>query len=79
MRKQYISIKETPELEIGAILIEDCDQGNQGFSTDGLKGVKFPKDSTQGTAVKFARQVVMKQPQFFEEVVAVTVPKRQKE
>lgn len=74
MRKQYLVIKDTPEVKIGAILEEDCDAGNQGFHLVNDAFRKFPKDPTHN-GTYYARQVVMNQPQYFEEVIHVAVPK----
>lgn len=59
---------------VGGILQEDCDAGNQGFSLITPEFRKFSKDPTQ-EGVCYGRQVVMKQPEYFEEVITVAVPK----
>jgi len=64
MRKHYMLLENTPELKKGAILIEECDDGDQGFEcTD----KSFYQVKTSGSAC-YDRDVVMKQPQWFKEV-----------
>lgn len=63
-RKKYILLKDTPELKKGAILEEMCDDGTQDFTvTEGI----YSEESDRGK-ITFSRKVVMKQPNWFEEV-----------
>ena len=75
MRKQYIVVGDIPELLKGALLTEDCDNGDQGYTCSDKKSFRFPNDPTHGDSVCYSRQIVMKQPQFFEEIFMVKVPK----
>ena len=65
MKKQYILLKEAIELKVGAILIEKCEDGNQGFICEDKKYWKF---STPESNVHYNRQDVMKQPKWFKEI-----------
>lgn len=74
MRKRYKLLKDNPEVKRGAIFEEECDNGDQGFHLITEEYLVFPKDQTQ-QGVRYGRNVVMKQPTWFEEVTAVYVPK----
>ena len=63
-RRTFKVVKETPELKVGTIVQEECDDGDQDYVTLDEKGNKF-KDQT-GT--RYSRHVVEKQPMWFEEV-----------
>ncbi len=71
MRKTFILLKDTPELRKGAILQEDCDAGDQDFSCINKGHIKM-KDQ-DGTS--YSRDVVMKQPNWFEEVEMLPIRK----
>lgn len=64
MKKQYILLKDSPELEKGAILKEQCDNGNQGFDCIIKDKVKFDDQN----CVYHSRKTVMENPKWFEEV-----------
>lgn len=72
MKKKYIVVKETPELKKGAIIIEKCDSGSQGFECRDKKYLKFSKEVL---FVYYARGTIMKQPDWFQEIVSIEVPK----
>ncbi len=63
MRKKYILLKETPELKKGAIVTEDCDGGDQGFSS-AHEYFKFDDQEE----CSYTRKVVMGNPEWFQEV-----------
>jgi hypothetical protein len=64
MRKLYRLLKDSPELKKDAILQEDCDNGDQGFS---ILTKEYLKHSDQG-GLSYSRKTVMNSPEWFEEV-----------
>jgi hypothetical protein len=71
MRKKYILLKDTPELKKRAIVEEACDNGDQNYFVITKNNIKF-KDQT---GVEFTRDTVMKNPEWFEEIISIEVPK----
>ena len=71
MKKQYILLKDTPELKKGAIFVEECEDGNQDYITDDLKFVKFLKVWEENDTYKltYFREEVEKNPEWFKEIV----------
>ncbi len=65
MRKRYILLKDTADLKKGAIVEEECDNGNQGYVCFNLE--KYRQCEKQ-TKVCFARCTVMEQPEWFQEL-----------
>lgn len=76
MRKTYILLKDTPELKKGAILQEQCDDGDQDFIC--LNESDHQKHKEDNVDTLYGRNTVMKQPEWFEEVMTVTVTKKEK-
>jgi len=72
MRKVYILLKDTPELKKGAVLREKCDDGDQDFECINMSTKQKFKNQN---ACVYDRKVVMRQPEYFEEVCNVTVAK----
>lgn len=70
MKKQYIVVKETPELKKGAIVEEECDDIEQGYECITKNLIKH---SDRG--VRFHRKVVEQQPEWFEEIEMIAVSK----
>lgn len=70
MRKQYETIKETPELKIGAILEENCDDRNQDFHCISKDKMKFKIEN-----VYYDRNVILKQSKWFKEIITMAIPK----
>lgn len=73
MKKRYILLKDTPELKKGAILEEECEDGNQDFQ------VVSDKWNTQGDQGRpqYTRDVIMQQPEWFEELTWLDIRKSQ--
>lgn len=69
-RKRYRLLKDSPELKRGAIMEEDCDDGDQGFSCITKDSIK--KDDQGGTG--YSRKVVTESPKWFEEVIPAYIP-----
>ena len=64
---RYRLLKESVELKKGAVLIEQCDGGNQNFVCEDVnKYMKRPKGHTYSTY--WFREDVVKQPKWFERV-----------
>lgn len=70
MRKRYRLLKDTPELKAGAIVEEDCEDGTQGFTAID-RGFLV---SERQKACAFTREVVIDQPDWFEEIIALYIP-----
>lgn len=64
-KKLYRLLKDSPELKAGAILEEECEDGDQGF--DCINMEDYSISDTQDEC-KYNRKVVMNQPEWFEEV-----------
>ena len=75
MKKQYILIQNTPELKKGAILEEECEGGDQDFVCVNIS--KFRKFKSQEKAC-YHREVIMKQPKYFQKVVFVQMSVEEK-
>ena len=73
MRKKYILLNETPELRKGAVMVEECDEGDQGFRCDDKEMIK-PKDSN---SIYYTRDVVLGQTGWFEEAEELLLTKKQ--
>lgn len=73
MRARYILLKDTPELKKGAVLEEECDEGNQGFEC-----ITPEHFVTKGQReCHYNRLVVTTQPQWFEKVSLLWLTKNQ--
>jgi hypothetical protein len=68
MRKIYILLKDSPELKRGAILKEKCDNGDQDFECINIKTHRKFKDEE---SISHSRNVVMKNPEWFQELKTV--------
>lgn len=64
MRKRYVLLKDTPELKAGAIVEEMCDDGDQPYR---VISHEWDQQASQ-SGVQYNRDVVMEQPEWFEEV-----------
>ncbi len=76
MKKKYILLKETPDLKKGTIVEEECEDKDQNYKVIDKKFYKFPKYYKDIT-LYFQRDEVEKQPDWFQEICQVEVPKRQ--
>lgn len=74
MKKKYILLKESPELKIGAILEEKCDNGDQGYVCFDKKFLKLYKKSDYAF---YYNRTVEKQPDWFERIECIEVPLEQ--
>ena len=61
MKKQYILLKDSPELKMGAILEEECDGGDQEFKCITEESIKM---ADQQETI-YSRDTVMKQKDWF--------------
>lgn len=75
MRRQFILLKESPELKKGAILIEACDNGDQDFECKDKESIKHYKLKKGDRYIAFDRVVVLKENDWFEEIVMIPVKK----
>ncbi len=73
MRRRFILLKDTPELKRGAILVEDCDGGDQGFHIEDKKYCLF--DDQDGTS--YTRKTVLGSPNWFVEASPFYLTKEQ--
>lgn len=65
-RQRYRLLRDTPELRAGAIVEEQCDNGDQGYICIS------PSDRfDDSTDVIYTRKVVMENPKYFEEVFSL--------
>lgn len=73
MRKKYILLKDAPEIKKGAGFEEECDDGDQDYiCSDG----KYIVDYIRGCLIRFSKTVVEKQPEWFEKIENIEVPKQ---
>jgi hypothetical protein len=64
MRSRYILLADTPELKKGAIVQEDCDNGDQDFTV-----ISHQWDQKQDSElIQYSRNVVTESPEWFEKV-----------
>ena len=73
MRRRFILIKDTPELKIGAILEEECDDGTQGFRLINKDYQKY--DDQKGTS--YSRKTVIEGTEYFQEVEQLWLTKEE--
>lgn len=73
MRKRYILLKESPEFEKGAVFEEQCDDGTQDF--DCITPDKRKEDVR--SSAYYDREVVIDQPDWFQEVEVLWLPSDQ--
>lgn len=75
MVKKYILLKDCSDIKKGAIIEEECEEGNQDYVYKSREFVKFPKEwkmSNWGDKI-FGRNEVEKQPDWFERIETVEV------
>lgn len=78
MRRRYIQLKDSPSFKKGTIWEEACDSGNQKFVTINHAATEmFPEDNSAGHGGSSARMVIMNSPEWFEELVVLSIPKHQ--
>lgn len=76
MKKQYILLKDTPELKKGAIMQEMCPNGDQDFvCINPLEFLQKEEDKNDGHC-QYSRNVVVNSPEWFEEIVPLVIPAR---
>ena len=78
MKKKYVLLKDAPDLRKGAILEEDCEDGDQDYHCYDKKYiVAWTKEwGNNEWGVLYGREVVEAQPDWFEEICYVEVPKK---
>lgn len=72
-RQRYILLKDTPELRKGAVLEEDCDDGDQGFT---VVSQEWNQQQDQ-ISVGYTRETVTNAPEWFTELTVLYVTKQQ--
>lgn len=70
MRRRFKLLKDSPELKAGAILEENCDNGDQDFT---VISKEWSKVADQGLTY-YTRKTVIDQPEWFEEQHPVYLP-----
>ena len=75
MKKQYILLKDSPELKKGAILVEEYDEGNQDFNC--LDRSSWKQKDIDFEEVVYSRNTIMKNPDWFQEIYPVYLTKEQ--
>ena len=71
MKRQFIQLKDSPTCKKGAIFEEKCEGGNQDFELIS-NHEKFP----DGGGVYSPRVAMLKQPEWYQEIFQIPVPKR---
>lgn len=75
-RRRFVLLKDTPELKVGAIVEEQCDDGNQGFYCVNVEEFKAMDDEYN---VHYTRKTILNRPEWFEELVTMTLTKKEAE
>lgn len=74
--KTYILLKNTPELKKGAIMREMCPDGDQDFICINQKEFLQKEEDKENGICQYSRFVVMNSPEWFEEIIPLTIPAR---
>lgn len=72
MRHKYKLLKDTPCLKAGATLLEDCEDGTQGFTCDSPEFIAIP--APYGLSYGYHRAAIVDNPEWFEEIKPLWVP-----
>lgn len=71
MRETYILLKDSPELKKGALIQEECDDGDQDFRC--INEPEYKKEKDDDVDILYSRAVVENNPDWFQKVIVVTV------
>ncbi len=77
-KRTFRLLKESPELKKGAIMIDKCDDGDQGFKNLNNDNLKY-YDEEAGNYVTYSMDTILKQPEWFEEVKIKYVPVKRRD
>ncbi len=72
IKRKFVLIKDTPELKKGAIVIERCDDGTQGFEIHPDYKKTHIRHDDQNECY-YSRKTVLEEPTYFKEVTAVHI------